>query len=150
MPAGSAGWWHGTPARALKVAVLLALLVLIPPYAQTPYITTIFISAVMFGVFGAVYDLMLGFAGLTNFGYAGFIGTGAYASALATFHYGVDPWLGLAIGGIAGALLGLLTGVITLRLRGLYLGLTTWFVACLLYTSPSPRDGLLSRMPSSA
>ena len=25
-----------------------------------------------------------------------------------------------------------------------------WFSACLLYTSPSPRDGLLSRMPSSA
>ena len=24
------------------------------------------------------------------------------------------------------------------------------FFACLLYTSPSPRDGLLSRMPSSA
>ena len=24
------------------------------------------------------------------------------------------------------------------------------FVDCLLYTSPSPRDGLLSRMPSSA
>ena len=25
-----------------------------------------------------------------------------------------------------------------------------WFKGCLLYTSPSPRDGLLSRMPSSA
>ena len=25
-----------------------------------------------------------------------------------------------------------------------------WFLICLLYTSPSPRDGLLSRMPSSA
>ena len=25
-----------------------------------------------------------------------------------------------------------------------------WFISCLLYTSPSPRDGLLSRMPSSA
>ena len=25
-----------------------------------------------------------------------------------------------------------------------------WFNHCLLYTSPSPRDGLLSRMPSSA
>ena len=25
-----------------------------------------------------------------------------------------------------------------------------WIVTCLLYTSPSPRDGLLSRMPSSA
>ena len=27
---------------------------------------------------------------------------------------------------------------------------TTWYRSCLLYTSPSPRDGLLSRMPSSA
>ena len=25
-----------------------------------------------------------------------------------------------------------------------------WYLLCLLYTSPSPRDGLLSRMPSSA
>ena len=25
-----------------------------------------------------------------------------------------------------------------------------WVISCLLYTSPSPRDGLLSRMPSSA
>ena len=25
-----------------------------------------------------------------------------------------------------------------------------WYIDCLLYTSPSPRDGLLSRMPSSA
>src|SRR5665647_2391813 len=28
-------------------------------------------------------------------------------------------------------------------------GCTASFVSCLLYTSPSPRDGLLSRMPSS-
>ena len=27
---------------------------------------------------------------------------------------------------------------------------TIQYIACLLYTSPSPRDGLLSRMPSSA
>ena len=29
-------------------------------------------------------------------------------------------------------------------------GIFPWFEDCLLYTSPSPRDGLLSRMPSSA
>ena len=29
-------------------------------------------------------------------------------------------------------------------------GLGIVFMDCLLYTSPSPRDGLLSRMPSSA
>ena len=29
-------------------------------------------------------------------------------------------------------------------------GFITKLISCLLYTSPSPRDGLLSRMPSSA
>ena len=29
-------------------------------------------------------------------------------------------------------------------------GVTTIFIDCLLYTSPSPRDATLSRMPSSA
>jgi branched-chain amino acid transport system permease protein len=118
-----------TPVRILKVAVLLGLLVLVPPFVDSPYVTTVFISALLFGLFGAVYDLMIGYAGLANFGYAGFIAAGAYGSALASFHYGISPWLGLLIGGACGALLGLLTGLITLRLRGLYLGLTTWFVA---------------------
>jgi branched-chain amino acid transport system permease protein len=117
------------PARALKVAVLLGLLILVPPLVDNPYITTVFISALMFGLFGAIYDLMIGYAGLTNFGYAGFIAAGAYGSALASFHYGISPWLGLLIGGTCGALMGFATGLITLRLRGLYLGLTTWFVA---------------------
>ena len=31
-----------------------------------------------------------------------------------------------------------------------YLYTIPWFVSCLLYTSPSPRDRSLSRMPSSA
>jgi branched-chain amino acid transport system permease protein len=128
--AGAArGAASSTPARALKVAVLVGLLILIPPLADHPYITTIFISALMFGIFGAIYDLMIGYAGLTNFGYAGFIAAGAYGSALASFHYGISPWFGLLIGGSCGALMGFLTGLITLRLRGLYLGLTTWFVA---------------------
>ena len=118
-----------TPARILKVAVLLGLLVLVPALVDRPYLTTVFIAALMFGLFGAIYDLMIGYAGLTNFGYAGFIAAGAYGSALASFHYGVSPWFGLLIGGVCGAFMGFLTGVITLRLRGLYLGLTTWFVA---------------------
>src|SRR5665647_3825173 len=32
----------------------------------------------------------------------------------------------------------------------LHFRFTMQYLACLLYTSPSPRDGLLSRMPSSA
>ena len=35
-------------------------------------------------------------------------------------------------------------------ITGTYKGKRITVVSCLLYTSPSPRDGLLSRMPSSA
>lgn len=118
-----------TPLRLLKLAVPLVLLVAIPPFADNAFVTTVFISALMFGILGAIYDLMLGYAGLINFGFAGFIAAGAYGSALASFHYDVSPWFGLLIGGVCGGLMGFFTGVITLRLRGLYLGLTTWFIA---------------------
>ena len=34
--------------------------------------------------------------------------------------------------------------------EGVFANTKGWVRDCLLYTSPSPRDGLLSRMPSSA
>ena len=42
--------------------------------------------------------------------------------------------------------------VMDIRQASDYLGISpdTLYKYCLLYTSPSPRDGLLSRMPSSA
>ena len=46
------------------------------------------------------------------------------------------------VGAVAGPIAGLVTGALTNLIWGLS--------GCLLYTSPSPRDGLLSRMPSSA
>lgn len=117
-----------TPLRLVKLAVVVAVLVLVPVLADNPFVTAVFISAVMFGVFGAIFDFMLGYAGLINFGYGGFIAAGAYASALAGFHFGISPWLGLLLGGLVAGLLGFLTGVITLRLKGLYLALMTFFV----------------------
>ena len=42
------------------------------------------------------------------------------------------------------------TGLETLKLRTTALKSGDHYSVCLLYTSPSPRDGLLSRMPSSA
>lgn len=117
-----------TPWRVAKLAVLFGLLLFVPPLIDSPFITTVFISALMFGILAAIYDLMLGYAGLINFGFAGFLALGAYTSALGHFHYGISPWAGLLLGGLMAAAAGFLTGVITLRLRGLYLALMTFFV----------------------
>src|SRR3546814_798180 len=121
-------WSSDVCSSDLKVAVLLAILLFVPPLIDNPYVTRIFISAMMLGVMAAIYDLMIGYAGLVNFGYAGFIAVGAYTSALGEFHYGISPWLGLFFGGVLSAFLGFLLGVITLRLRGLYVALMTFFV----------------------
>lgn len=116
-----------TPMRIAKVAVLLALLIGIPPLVDQSFITRIFISALMMGVIAAIYDLMIGYAGLINFGYAGFLAVGAYASGLGTLHYGISPWAGLLVGGIMTGLVGFVAGIITLRLKGLYVALMTFF-----------------------
>src|SRR3546814_14042572 len=65
-----AGFLRSTPARVIKVAVLLAILLFVPPLIDNPYVTRIFISAMMLGVMAAIYDLMIGYAGLVNFGSA--------------------------------------------------------------------------------
>ena len=49
--------------------------------------------------------------------------------------------------GVLGALICEKSGVLNLGIEGIFVA---GAMSCLLYTSPSPRDGLLSRMPSSA
>ncbi|MBW2122627.1 MAG: branched-chain amino acid ABC transporter permease, partial [Deltaproteobacteria bacterium] len=128
--------------RYVKVALVLAFLIVVPlMWRENRFITTVFISALMFGIWGVTYDLQLGYAGLYNFGFAGFICAGAYGSALAALHYEINPWYGLLIGGVASGALGFLTGVVTLRLRGIFVGLATWFIAEVLRLTISNTPG---------
>lgn len=120
--------FRSVPARSVKIALLVALLVGAPALTDSPYITRIFIAALMLGVIAAIYDLMIGYAGLVNFGFGGFLAAGAYTSALGQFHYGISPWIGLLLGGIVTALVGIFAGIVTLRLRGLYVALMTFFI----------------------
>ena len=51
---------------------------------------------------------------------------------------------------ISAAIAAVDTEIVCTAVGAAALPLTAPYIACLLYTSPSPRDGLLSRMPSSA
>jgi len=69
-------------------------------------------------------NLQFGYAGLLNFGHVAFMLVGAYGMAIAV-DAGAPLWLGVIIGILAAALLGLLLGLPTLRLRADYLAITT-------------------------
>jgi len=69
--------------------------------------------------------LLTGVGGATSFGQAAFVGIAAYATAWLTTAQGLSPWLGLAFALLLTGLSALLIGMLTLRLGGHFLPLST-------------------------
>ena len=125
----------------IAICALLAGLAAIPGIVGGRYVPAVFTSILLFFILGALFDFMLGYLRIVNFGIAGFLCAGAYGSALSVQYFHITPWTGLLVGGLASALIGLITGVLTLRLRGIYIGLTTLFVMeTLRFTISNARD----------
>ena len=69
--------------------------------------------------------LLTGVGGMTSFGQAALVGFGAYTTAVLTTAYGFSPWATLPLSLLAGALVALPLGLITVRLSGHFLPLGT-------------------------
>jgi branched-chain amino acid transport system permease protein len=70
-------------------------------------------------------NLLIGFAGQISLGHAGFLGIGAYASAVLPTHFGWHPLLALLTGAVASALLAALVARPIFKLKGHYLAMAT-------------------------
>ncbi len=70
-------------------------------------------------------NLLMGYAGQVSLGHAGFLGIGAYASAILPARYGWPPAAALLAGALGAALLAALVARPILRLRGHYLAMAT-------------------------
>jgi branched-chain amino acid transport system permease protein len=66
-----------------------------------------------------------GFAGLLNFGIAGFMAVGGYGYAISILTFGFSWWQGILISLGASVVFALILGIPTLRLRGDYLAIVT-------------------------
>jgi len=88
--------------------------------------------------------LLTGYAGITSFGQASFVGFGAYSTALLTTQAGLSPWLTLPASIAVAALAAAMVGAITLRLSGHYLALASIAWAVSLYFIAANLD-LLNR-----
>jgi neutral amino acid transport system permease protein len=88
------------------------------------YLIFLAISTATFALFGLGLNLQWGFTGLINFGHIAFMTLGAYTTVLLSLK-GVPLLLSAAIGAIVAALLGLVIGFATLRLREDYLSIVT-------------------------
>jgi branched-chain amino acid transport system permease protein len=86
-------------------------------------------TALMYGALAMAFDLTSGYIGIVNFGFAAFWGLGAYVTGCLCYHFGLAPWQGLIPATLATGALGLLLGLLTIRLGGIFAACMTWFVA---------------------
>jgi len=91
------------------------------------------IQVFILAVYAMSYDLLMGYTGILSFGHAMFFGAGAYTAGILLKHAG---W---GLGGVVLAVIAiavvqsLLIGVVSLRVRGVYLTMVTLAFAQMFY-----------------
>lgn len=104
--------------------LVLIGLALIPLLLRTDQIIKA-TAVVVFAIIGMSLVVLSGWAGQISLGQMAFVAIGAAVSATCTVEWNVDMSLSLVLGGAAGAVAALFVGLPALRLRGLYLAVTT-------------------------
>jgi len=115
-------------ATRLSVALLIILLLAVPSLIASNYWTRVLVQAGLAVMMALGLNVILGYAGLLNLGYAAFYAVGAYTYAiLASSHHGIHlPFLVVfPLAGAVAALVAYLLAVPALSLRGDYLALVT-------------------------
>lgn len=118
-------------------SLLFAVLFAAPFLVRDQYLVDLMILTMFFAAQAMVFDFTAGYINVVNFGFAGFVGFGAYVSALLAINLGASPWLTIWAGAVGSAALGWLTGILTLRLRGIFAAVMAWFVSLTLLSLAS-------------
>ena len=104
---------------------VLVLLLIVSPHFMTRYQLSI-LNEMGIAAIGALgLNLLTGYTGQISLGHGAFLAIGAYTSALLTGGLGIPFWFSLPLSGLMAAVLGMVVGIPSLRLKGLYLALGT-------------------------
>ena len=113
-----------TRSRWVCFASMMVVLAVFPMFAST-FALDLAIQ-VFLALIGAVALMLLtGYAGQISLGHAGFIAAGAFTTAILFKELNAPFLVTLPVSGLVGAILGLIFGLPSLRLKGLYLALST-------------------------
>lgn len=112
--------------RSLILYIVVSTLVLcLPLLVNNDYWTVVFIRVLLNIIVALGLNFITGLIGQMNLGTAGIYALGAYTSALLTTKTGCSPWMGILAAIVMGLIIGVVLGYPSLRLKGVYLSLTT-------------------------
>lgn len=110
--------------------LLLLALIVAPFFGAYP----VFVMKLMcFALFASAFNLLLGYTGLLSFGHAAFLGGAAYMAGHAIKVWSFTPELGIILGTLGGAALGLVAGWLAIRRQGIYFSMITLALAQMLF-----------------
>jgi len=105
---------------------LLLVVATVAPLVLTEYwIKAIAIPTIIFGLSAFGLNLVTGYAGLISMGQAAFMALGAFTAVITYGRFGVPVPLAILLAGAFAALIGVIVGTPSLRIKGLYLMVAT-------------------------
>lgn len=90
-----------------------------------PYYVDIVIFLVIYILLGLGLNLITGNAGQVSLGHAAFYGIGAYASAILSVRFGLNPWVSMILAVFIAFVISAILGLPSLRMRDDFLAITT-------------------------
>jgi branched-chain amino acid transport system permease protein len=99
------------------------------PWVLSEYHTHILATAAYYVILAIGWNLLAGYTGQFSLAHHTFAGIGGYTSALLVLYAKVPILVGIAAGVVVAALVGWCLGTLCLRMRAIYLALTTWAFA---------------------
>lgn len=112
------------PSQLLLMIGLIAF-ILMPVFFNDPHTLRLLIMMNILAMFASSWNLVTGYAGQLVLGHSLFFGVSAYVSAMLNTNLDWSPLASIPAGTLAAVLTGLIAGYPALRLKGIYLGLTT-------------------------
>ncbi|MFW6024576.1 MAG: branched-chain amino acid ABC transporter permease [Dichotomicrobium sp.] len=119
--------------RRVRTAVFAGGVLLIAVAPHLGLYPVFLMKLLCFALFAFAFNLLLGYVGLLSFGHAAFFGMAAYISAHTIKEWGVTPEIGIILGAVVAALLGLAFGSLAIRQRGIYFAMITLALAQMVY-----------------
>ena len=122
--------------RAVAGCAAFGLLALAPPLTilfDQPFYLDLATRVLILAIAASSLNLILGYGGMISFGHSAYLGIGAYAVGIPAYYgeYSAAVQLPLALG--ASALFAFVTGLVSLRTRGVYFIMITLAFAQMLY-----------------
>src|SRR5437016_13800763 len=122
--------------RTIVMAVGVLALALVPPAAAAlnqPFYVDLFRRMMIFALAALSLDLVLGYGGLVSFGHAAYLGIGAYAVGILSFHGVTAGFAHFATAFLAAAAAALIIGFVSLRTSGVYFIMITLAFSQMVY-----------------